>query len=184
MTIVTTILKRMQAGDSQAADELLPLVYDELRRIAARHMRAEKAGHTLQATALVHEAWMRLAANPSSAAWETRQRFFAAAAESMRRILVDAARKKSAMKRGGAFTRSTLDASEQHISNRVDEVLAVSEALTKLEKEDPVAAELVKFHYFAGFSLEESGELLDLSRASAYRVWTFAKTFLRAELSK
>lgn len=184
MSDVTTILGRMQAGDAKASEELLPLVYDELRRIAAARMSQEKPGNTLQATALVHEVWLRLVATPLVGAGKDRQRFFAAASESMRRILVEAARRKTSLKHGGGYARTEFSGNELAFSSPAAEVVAVNDALQELEQDDAVAAELVKLHYFAGLSLEEAGEVLDLSRASAYRIWTYARAFLRAALSE
>ena len=183
MSDVTQILGRMQGGEKEAAEELLPLIYEELRRMASSRMQNEKPGHTLQATALVHEAWMRLIVTDQGAVWESREGFLAAAAEAMRRILVDSARRKAALKRGGLLEKRSLEAVESAVSGSPEEVIAVNEALDVLQCKDPVAAELVKLHFFAGLSLEEAGELLNLSRATAYRTWTYAKTFLKATLS-
>ena len=184
MSDVTTILGRMQAGDAAASDELLPLVYDELRRIAAARMRHEKPGNTLQATGLVHEVWIRLVAMPFAGLGDNRDRFFAAAAESMRRILVEAARRKATSRHGGAYTRVQFVGRDPACLCPAAEVVAVNDALEELERDDAIAAQLVKLHYFAGLSLEEAGELLDLSRATAYRIWTYARTFLRAALNE
>ncbi|MBL8808779.1 MAG: sigma-70 family RNA polymerase sigma factor [Planctomycetaceae bacterium] len=176
------MLQRIKLGDQGASEELLPLVYSELRKIAAARMSREKPGQTLQGTALVHEAWIRLAGSPSDAAWNDRGAFFAAASEAMRRILVDIARRKSSVKHGGMHTRRVF--TEQEISSSVmaEEVVAVSDVLERLQEKDPEAAELVKLHYFGGLSLEEAGKLLNVSRATAYRTWTFARAFLRAEI--
>lgn len=183
MPDITTVLESIQAGDADAGDRLLPLVYDELRRIANLRMSREKPGNTLQATALVHEAWLRLVAMPSMGGADNRQRFYAAASESMRRILVDAARRKASSKHGGACRRIPLSENEPSFSSPADEVLAVNDALEQLKLDDAIAAELVKLHYFGGVSLEEAAELLSLTRATAYRIWTYGKTFLRAALS-
>jgi RNA polymerase sigma factor (TIGR02999 family) len=182
MPDITTVLGRMQAGDAEAARDLLPLIYDELRRIAAVRMSHEKPGNTLQATALVHEVWLRLVATSSGGGSDNRQQFFAAASESMRRILVDAARRKASLKHGGEYSRIPISDKEPGFSNPAEEVIGVNDALEELERDDAVAAELVKLHYFGGLSLEEAGELLNVSRATAYRIWTFARTFLRASL--
>ncbi|HEY0982293.1 ECF-type sigma factor [Schlesneria sp.] len=183
MSEITAVLDEMRTGDADASARLLPLVYAELRRIAAFRMSHEKCGNTLQPTALVHEAWLRMATSPSGNQWENRQHFYAAAAESMRRILVDAARRKAAQKHGGKFSRLQLSEDELLCPSPAAEIVAVNDALDQLEEDDSVAAELVKLHYFGGLSLEEAGEMLNLSRASAYRVWTYAKTFLRVHLT-
>jgi len=200
MSDVTRILSQIAAGDPAAAEQLLPLVYDELRRLAAARLAHEKPGQTLQATALVHEAYLRLAfptrpagTNPSDdgnagarpggeAHWNSRNHFFSAAAEAMRRILVESARRKAARKHGGDLARQPLLDSEIAIAAPPDEVLAVHEALDQLERADANAAKLVKLHYFGGFSLEEAGEVVGLSRTKAYRTWTYARTWLRAHL--
>ncbi len=179
---VTAILAQIEHGDMQASEQLLPLVYGELRRLAAARLAQEKPGQTLQATALVHEAYLRLVGHDGDQKWNSRNHFFAAAAEAMRRILVDAARRKAAQKHGGSLGRQVLAESDVASAAPPDEVIAVHEALDRLAAEDPVAAELVKLHYFGGFSLEEAAELVRLSRATAYRRWTYARTWLRAEL--
>ena len=179
---VTAFLENMRTGQSDAAAELLPIVYDELRRIAVARMSREKPGNTLQATALVNETWLRILQTEQASLWESRESFFAAAAEAMRRILVDAARRKSAVKNGGQFARHDLNPAKLAAPCPVREILEVNEALDVLHREDPEAAELVKLHYFAGMSLEETGELLGMSRATAYRTWNFARTFLRVTL--
>jgi RNA polymerase sigma factor (sigma-70 family) len=198
MTDVTTILARIEQGDSSATDALLPLVYTELRRLAAAKLAEEKPGQTLQATALVHEAYLRLVGDPpplrapaegasaegrgEGPRWNSRNHFFAAAAEAMRRILVDNARRKASLKHGGQHDRQPIAESEIATVAPPDEVLAVHEALDRLALHDAVAAELVKLHYFSGFSLEEAAPLLGLSRATTYRRWTYARTWLRAAL--
>lgn len=182
MTDVTQILAQINGGDSSAAEQLLPLVYTELRRLATAKLAQEKPGQTLQATALVHEAYLRLIGEEESQHWNSRNHFFAAAAEAMRRILVDAARRKSALKHGGQRSRELINESEIATAAPAEEVLAVHEALDRLTVQDAVAAELVKLHYFGGFSLEEAAPLLGLSRATAYRRWTYARTWLRAAL--
>lgn len=176
------ILERMNAGDEDAAQELLPLVYDELRRIARVRISNERPGQTLQATALVHEAWLRLQSSYSDTSQPSRKRFFAAAAEAMRRVLVDIARRKSSARNGGGYLRVSVNDTLVATPCPVEEVLAVHGALDRLAEQDPVAGELVKLHYFGGFSLEQAGEMLGIPRASAYRLWTFARTFLRAVL--
>jgi len=185
------ILSQIESGDPAAASELLPLVYHELRKLAAAKLAQEKPGQTLQATALVHEAYLRLVGNQDSAGtnrepeqWESRGHFFAAAAESMRRILVDLARQKATVKHGGQLSRQELLDSDVATVAPPAEVIAVHEALGALEAKDRLAAELVKLRYFGGFSLEEAGELLGMSRATAYRMWTFGRAWLRAELTE
>ncbi len=183
MSDVTRILDAIEKGDSQAADQLLPLVYDELRRIAAYKMAQEAPGHTLQPTALVHEAWLRLVGdgNPK---FQGRAHFFGAAAESMRRILVDLARRKRSLKRGGGAERQELHESILVLSAPPDELLAIDEALGKLETEDPPAAELVKLRYFVGMTMEEAASALGLAPRTAERLWTYAKVWLRRELRR
>lgn len=184
MSDVTRILSAIEQGDPQAAEQLLPLVYNELRRLAAQRMAAEKPGQTLQATALVHEAWLRLVGGEQGGTWNSRNHFFIAAAEAMRRILVESARQKSALKRGGAAVRNALDSAlaDSIAMDRPKEVLSVHDALDALATTDSLAAELVKLHYFGGFSLEDVAELLGMSRATAHRLWTYARTWLRASL--
>ena len=169
----------------------MPLVYAELRRLAAAKLSQEKPGQTLQATALVHEAYLRLVeksapdpalANNHSPHWNGRGHFFAAAAEAMRRILVETARRKATSKHGGRLARAEFDEPLVAQAEQPEEVIAVHEALDQLAAEDPLAAELVKLHYFAGFSLEAAAELLGMSRATAYRLWTFARASLKASI--
>jgi RNA polymerase sigma factor (TIGR02999 family) len=177
---VTQLLADWSHGDNAALVELTPLIYDGLRSIAHRHMAGQRADHTLQATALVHEAWLRLVRSDDQRQWHNRAHFFAAAAEAMRRILVDQARRKLAAKRNGVREQppeTTLVA-----KGRSDEVLAVHDALDALEQHDPAAARLVKLHYFGGFSLEECGELTGVARATAYRQWSYARAWLRTAL--
>jgi RNA polymerase sigma factor (TIGR02999 family) len=180
MSNVTQILSRIDSGDQEASAQLFPLVYDELRKLAAAQLAREKPGQTLQSTALVHEAYMRLVGG--SQQWSGRNHFFGAAAEAMRRILVDVARRKATAKHGGQQVRHSLDDCRAATAAPPDEVLAVHEALDRLASEDRVAAELVKLHYFGGFSLEEAAELVGISRARAYRTWTYARTWLRTAL--
>jgi RNA polymerase sigma factor (TIGR02999 family) len=180
---VTRILNAIQDGDSQAAGKLLPLVYDELRRLATHKMAGEASGHTLQPTALVHEAWLRLgAANQQS--WQNRAHFFAAAAEAMRRILVEHARRKQSLKRGGGAEREELDESALVLAAPPDELLAVHEALDQLAKEDATAAELVKLRYFVGMTMEEAATALGLAKRTAENVWTYARVWLHREIRK
>lgn len=182
MSEVTAFLQQVGSGEADAASELLPLIYDQLHRIAISQMSREKPGNTLQATALVHEAWLRILEERNSSSWESRHRFYASVAEVMRRILVDAARRKSAVKHGGLFSRKELDEVDLCVPGPGQEIIAVSEALELLQQEDSLAAELVKLHYFAGLSMDEAADLLNMSRASAYRIWTFARTFLQDAL--
>jgi RNA polymerase sigma factor (TIGR02999 family) len=180
MNDVTRILNAAQAGDPRASEELLPLVYDELRRLAGHKMSGESSGHTLQATALVHEAWLRLVG--ASQSWENRAHFFAAAAEAMRRILVEHARRKMSQKRGSGAAHQELDESSIVVTAPPDELLAVSEALDKLAVEDPTAAELVKLRYFVGMTMEESAAAMGLAKRTAEGIWTYAKAWLGREI--
>jgi RNA polymerase sigma factor (TIGR02999 family) len=182
MSDVTRILAQIDEHNPAAAEQLFTLVYEELRKVAAMQLVHEKPGQTLQATALVHEAYVRLIGGSERQQWSGRNHFFAAAAEAMRRILVDAARRKATLKHGGQHARQSLDDFELASAAPPDEVLAVHEALDRLAVEDPTASELVKLHYFGGFSLEEAAEIVGISRASAYRTWTYARTWLRAAL--
>jgi RNA polymerase sigma factor (TIGR02999 family) len=175
---VTRILDAVQQGEAKAIDRLLSLVYDELRRLAAQKMANEASGHTLQPTALVHEAWLRLMANETPH-FKSRAHFFAAAAEAMRRILVEHARRKGSLKRGGGSEREELYESKLALTAPPDELLAIHEALDGLACKDPAAAELVKLRYFVGFSLEETAAALGLSPRSAGRLWAFARAWLR-----
>ena len=184
MNDVTRILNALEGGDSQAAAELLPLVYDELRRIAAHKMAAESPGHTLQATALVHEAWLRLV-GPEDHAWQNRAHFFAAAAEAMRRILVEHARRKQSQKRGAGAEHDSLEKADLIIlSAPADELLAVHEALDTLAKEDPQAAELVKLRYFVGMTMEQAATAMNLSKRTAEGIWTYARVWLHREIRR
>src|SRR2546426_127250 len=183
MSEVTRILNAIQQGDARAADELLPLVYEELRKLAGHKMAGEAPGHTLQATALVHEAWLRLTAS-NQQMWENRGHFFAAAAEAMRRILVEHARRKKSLKRGGGAEREELDESALVLAAPQDELLAVHEALDTLEREDPVASELVKLRYFVGMTMAEAAAALGLAPRTAERLWTYARVWLRREIRR
>jgi RNA polymerase sigma factor (TIGR02999 family) len=178
---VTQILDAVEAGDAQAAERLLPLLYDELRRLAAAKMAREAPGQTLQPTALVHEAWLRLI-DGQAQHWQNRAHFFAAAAEAMRRILVERARRRKVLARGGFAHQTELTESALLAPAPDDELLAVHQALDKLEAEDARAAELVKLRYFAGLSMPEAAEALDLPLRSAERIWTFARAWLRHAL--
>ena len=175
---VTRILDSIEQGDPKAAEELLPLVYDELRKLAAARMANEAAGHTLQPTALVHEAWLRLTGNDPNTHFANRAHFFAAAADAMRRILVDRARRKSAGKRGGGWERINLDNVEIAGDADDDTLLLVNESLDKLAQEEPKAAEIVKLRFFAGLTLEEAGQLLGFTERTAKRHWAFARAWL------
>jgi RNA polymerase sigma factor (TIGR02999 family) len=182
MTDVTNILHRIEQGDCAAARELFPLVYAELRTLAAAKLRAENPGNTLQATALVHDAYLRLIGVDASQRFDSRGHFFSAAAEAMRRILIDHARKKATLKRGADFRRVNLD-SAQLVSNVSPEaLLRIDEALDKLAKKKPEVFQLVKLRYFAGLSIEEAAGALGTSPRSAYRNWTYARAWLHKEL--
>jgi RNA polymerase sigma factor (TIGR02999 family) len=182
MNDVTRILSEIEHDDSQAADRLLPLVYEELRALAAQKLAQEKPGQTIQATALVHEAYLRLVDTERVMRWESRGHFFAAAAEAMRRILVENARRRACQKNGGDRVRTDLRDLDLAFNTQPDEVLAIDEALSRLAIEDSQAAELVKLRYFAGMSVEEAAQALGLSRATAYRHWTYARAWVRCEV--
>ena len=182
MNDVTRILSAINHGDPQAAEGLLPLVYDELRKLAAQKLAQEKPGQTLQATALVHEVYLRLVDTEKVQSWDSRGHFFAAAAEAMRRILVENTRRRGRLKRGGGRARTELLEADLVVDDPPDEVLAVDEALERLAAEDRQAAELVKLRYFAGLSVEEAAQALGLSRATAYRHWTYARAWVRCEV--
>ena len=182
MSDLTRVLQAIEQGEPKAAEELLPLVYAELRKLAAHKMANERAGHTLQPTALVHEAWLRLAGEQKKE-WAGRAQFFSAAAEAMRRILVERARKHQALKRGGGAEHEALDESRIAVEFPADELLAVHEALERLASEDGSAAELVKLRYFAGFSMPDAAVALGVSQRSLERLWTFARAWLRKEMA-
>jgi RNA polymerase sigma factor (TIGR02999 family) len=181
MSDVTRILAAVEQGDPQAAEQLLPLVYDELRKLAAQRLAQEKPGQTLQATALVHEAYLRLVDVEQAQLWNSRGHFFAAAAEAMRRILVDQARRKRQPKHGGDRRRVALDEALAR-AGRHHDVLAVDEALTRLAEQEPAKAAPVKLRFYAGLSLAEATACLGISRAQGYRHWTFARAWLRCAL--
>ena len=181
MADVTQILNAIEQGNTHAAEELLPLVYDELRKLAAQRLAEEKPGQTLQATALVHEAYLRLVGPQKVQSWDSRGHFFAAAAEAMRRILVDNARRKKRPKHGGNRQRVDLD-SAISCQQEPEDLLALDEALGRLAAHDASAADIVKLHFFAGVPIEQAGEALGLSRTSAYRLWAYARAWLRAEV--
>jgi len=182
MAEITLILKQLMSHKSQAAADLFQETYSELRRIAAWRMQSERAGHTLQPTALVHEAWLRLLDSETANDFKNRQHFYSIAAEVMRRILIDAARRKAGVRGGGGLTRLDVELIQTPDQSAAAEALAVHEGLEALELEDSVAAELVKLHYFSGLSIEEAAALLEISRASAYRLWTYARAFLKDTL--
>ena len=179
---VTRILRVLGRGEQHDASDLLPLVYDELRRLAAQKLVHEKPGQTLQATALVHEAYLRLVDQDGARQWNGRKHFFAAAAEAMRRILIDNARSKRRLKRGGGLRRVELEGAEVAAEASLDELLVIDEAIAKLGGEDLTAAELVKLRYFAGLSLEEAAEAVGMSRSSAYEHWSYAKAWIHCEV--
>lgn len=183
MSDLTRILSAVETGDDRAAERLLPLVYDELRRVAAKMLAQEKPGQTLQATALVHEAYLRLVNGAEAPPWDSRRHFFAAAAEAMRRILVESARRKRRVKHGGEFQRVELHEADLVIEGPSDDILALDEALSDLAAVDPVKAELVELRYFAGLTLAEAAEALGISRATASRYWTYARAWLYDRIS-
>jgi RNA polymerase sigma factor (TIGR02999 family) len=183
MTEVTRLLTAIDEGDPQAAGQLLPLVYDELRRLAASKLAQEKPGQTLDATGLVHEAYLRLVGPADDDRWRDRGHFFAAAAESMRRILVEQARRKRADKRGGGGQRFELSEADRVTVPDPDTLLAVDEALTRLADEDPGSAALARLRLFAGLSVEEAAAALGVSRATAFRDWAYARALLTTALS-
>jgi RNA polymerase sigma factor (TIGR02999 family) len=183
MTEVTRILFAIEQGDPSAAEQLLPLVYEELRRLAAERMAHERPGHTLEATALVHEAYLRLVGDGLERHWNSRGHFFAAAAEAMRRILIDNARRKQALKRGGQGQRVELDAVDPTDGPADERLLALEEALTRLAARDPVKSELVKLRYFAGLTTQEAAGVLGISTATADRYWAYARAWLQNEIA-
>jgi RNA polymerase sigma factor (TIGR02999 family) len=191
MSEVTRILSAIEQGDPHAANQLLPLVYDELRKLAAQKLAGEKPGQTLQATALVHEAYLRLVASGGRQSfedvephWNSRGHFFAAAAEAMRRILVENARRKHALRRGGDRQRQDLALAEPAALRPSDDLLALDDALDKLAAKDRIKAELVKLRYFAGLTMEQTAETLGVSLATANRYWNYARAWLHQEILK
>jgi RNA polymerase sigma factor (TIGR02999 family) len=182
MTDVTRVLSAIEQGDPHAAQQLLRLVYEELRQLAAQKLAQEKPGQTLQATALVHEAYLRLVDTEKAQHWNSRGHFFGAAAEAMRRILVENARRKQADKRGGRARRIPLDAANVGYHSTADEILDIDEALTRLAGEDPQAARLVQLRYFAGLSLEEAADVVGIARSTADEHWSYAKVRLKTLL--
>ncbi len=184
MVGVTRFLSQIKEGDPNAADRLLPLVYQELRRLAAAYLVQEKPGQTLQPTALVHEAYLRLMAGDQSQYWNSRGHFFAAAAQSMRRILVETARRKQTLKAGGGRQMYSLQQGEISILSDPDRLLAIDEALTSLALHSPEVAKLVELRVYAGLSVADAAEVLGIARTTAYRHWTYARAWLRAELAE
>jgi RNA polymerase sigma factor (TIGR02999 family) len=184
MSDVTRILSQIESGDPAAAEELLPLVYDELRKLAAARLAQEKPGQTLQATSLVHEAYLKLVDSENATSWNGRAHFFGAAAECMRRILIDQARRKQRPKHGGERQRVELEDVCSLADDRAAELLALDSALEKLAAESPEKAQLVKLRYFGGLSHQEAAEALGISRATADRYWAYAKVFLRCEMKE
>src|SRR3954464_12051733 len=182
MDDVTRILSAIEAGDPHAADQLLPLVYDELRRLAARKLVEEKPGQTIQATALVHEAYLRLLEGEQPRDWNGRGHFFAAAAEAMRRILVDNARRKQSQKHGGGRQRQDLDADAPAAPESDLDLVALDAALTRLAEHDPVKARLVELRFFAGLTGEQAAAALGMSASAADRLWVYTRAWLRREL--
>jgi RNA polymerase sigma factor (TIGR02999 family) len=182
MNEVTQILAGIEAGDAHAAEQLLPLVYDELRKLAAQKLAQEKPGQTLEATALVHEAYLRLVGNEANMHWNSRGHFIAAAAEAMRRILVENARRKKTEKHGGKRKRIDLSQAEPIRQADPDALLDLDEALRLLSREDPQAAKMAELRVFAGLSVEEAAQGLSTSRANAYRQWAYARAWLHDRL--
>jgi RNA polymerase sigma factor (TIGR02999 family) len=182
MTNVTHILSAIEQGDLQAAEQLLPLVYDELRKLAARKLAQEKPGQTLQATALVHEAYLRLVGQKESQHWNSRGHFFAAVGEAMRRILVEQARRRAATKRGGQIDREILDPDEIVAPGPDEQILAIHDALDSLAQADPDAAVLVKLRFFGGMTMGEAADALGISIRSAQDLWAYARTWLRRRM--
>jgi RNA polymerase sigma factor (TIGR02999 family) len=182
MNDVTRILSAIERGQDGASEQLLPLVYDELRKLAARRLAQEKPGQTLQATALVHEAYVQLVDSQQGQRWDGRGHFFAAAAEAMRRILIDSARRKRRPKHGGDRQRADLDEAGDAIAAPVQDLLALDEALEKLAAGDPVSADLVKLRYFAGLSIDDAAGALGISPRTADRRWAYARAWLRQEM--
>ncbi len=182
MSDVTQILSQIESGDPLAAEKLLPLVYDELRKLASARLALESSGQSLQPTLLVHDAYVRLVDVDAQPQWNSRGHFFGAAAEAMRRILVEHARRKRSEKHGGKMLRVDLDAIHPQIPTRDDELIALDEALSRLDEKWPEKAKLVKLRYFAGFTIPEAADALGISQATAERYWSFCKTWLLTEL--
>ena len=183
MTDVTRILSAIEEGDPHAAQQLLPLVYEELRKLAALKLAQEKPGQTLQATALVHEAYLRLVGADEARHWSGRGHFFAAAAEAMRRILVESARRKKRGKHGGGRQRVEIELASLPTRMSSDELLALDEALEQLQRHDPVKARLVTLRYFGGLTIEQASDVLHISRVTAHRYWTYARAWLHQQMT-
>jgi RNA polymerase sigma factor (TIGR02999 family) len=189
MNEVTRVLSAIEKGDAHATEQLLPLVYEELRKLAAQKLAQEAPGQTLQPTALVHEAYLRLVASPgresgeSKPHWDSRGHFFAAAAEAMRRVLIDTARRRRSQRRGGTAQRRSLEGLEAAVPASDDELLAVDEALERLHQVDPPKAELVKLRYFGGLTIPEAAKVLGISITTANRYWAYARAWLHEELA-
>jgi RNA polymerase sigma factor (TIGR02999 family) len=183
MSEVTRALAALSQGDPHAASQLLPLVYDELRRLAAQKLAHEAPGQTLQATALVHEAYLRLVGNDEEAHWDNRRHFFAAAAEAMRRILVENVRRKRSRKHGGGLQRQDAEEVQLAAPEPIEDLLALDEALGKLSAKDPLKAELVKLRYFAGMTIDEAAGVLGISVATAKRYWSYTRAWLYQEMT-
>ena len=183
MSEVTRILSAIEEGDPHAAEQLLPLVYDELRKLAAQRLASEKPGQTLQATALVHEAYLRLVDVERAQHWDSRGHFFAAAAEAMRRIVVEAARRKNRAKHGGGRQRVEIELADLPTRLPPEDLLALDEALGRLEQVDPVKARLVTLRYFSGMTIEQAAAALNISRVTAHRYWTFARAWLHQQMT-
>jgi RNA polymerase sigma factor (TIGR02999 family) len=184
MTHVTRVLSAIERGDPHAAEQLLPLVYDELRKLAVHRVAKEEAGQTLNATALVHEAYLRLVGNGAGAHWNGRGHFFAAAAEAMRRLLVERARRKRRIRHGGGRARIDLENLDVEAERGADDLLALDEALQRLSAEEPAAAEVVKLRYFAGLTAEQAGAIMGISLRTANRHWAYAKAWLHRHMSE
>jgi RNA polymerase sigma factor (TIGR02999 family) len=182
MSEVSRILSAIEAGDPSAAEKLLPLVYDELRKLAAQKLAQEKPGQTLEATALVHEAYVRLVGEGEEPHWDSRGHFFAAAAQAMRRILVESARRKKSLKRGGGLARADFEDRQISAPEIQEDVVALDQALIKLATVDKTAAEVVQLRYFAGLALPETARILDISPRTAGRLWAYARAWLRQEI--
>jgi RNA polymerase sigma factor (TIGR02999 family) len=183
MSEVTGILSAIEQGDPHAAEQLLPLVYDELRKLAAQKIAQEAPGQTLQATALVHEAYLRLVGADQDRHWDSRGHFFAAAAEAMRRILIDRARERLSLKRGGDRKRVPLEEVDPPAGTPPEDLLALDEALERLTQLDPLAAQLVKLRFFAGLNVEQAAGVLGLAVTTAYRHWAFARAWLHSQVA-
>jgi RNA polymerase sigma factor (TIGR02999 family) len=182
MNEVTRILSAVGQGDPHAAEQLLPLVYEELRRLAAQRMAQEAPGQTLQPTALVHEAYLRLVGSDQAPHWDSRGHFFAAAAEAMQRILVDNARRKRRIKHGGQLERVEIELADMPTRMPPEELLALDEALERLKRQDPIKAKLVTLRYFAGMTIEQAATVLGISRVTAHRYWTYARAWLHQQI--